>query len=338
MLKLDHYKMIPFTILSESAQESNEIVMDCLDAIDSGSVNAYFINESDSFLSSMMLDNLNSVKKLLISIYDKILEYFSNYLINSVSILKKLKDKIYLLDDKAVNILRYTTYEYPRLHLLPKIIKKELSPIEKDATFKKIMNITNSSDMIDFSSDIDQKIEEFASEVLDCKIKFAGDPIEKVITDRATRHMRGEKRSYQLTKDVLKHTIDEILDYKDAKKQIIANRADIIFYYEKIKTAMESTYAIKYSSNGRDIRSLYDESIGYLKEDEVNNLSFGMLEANRLYGSYIQIYRTVFKVKLDIIKERVDINKTLIRDLLKLLSIPEGLRMPKDLTKSVLKQ
>lgn len=337
MLKTDHYKKIPLTLLSESAIEANECIIGCLEVLDAGSGNSYFINESDSYLSSIMMENLKNVKALLISIYDKVLEYFSTYLIKSVSVLKKLKDKIYLLDDAAVNSLRYTQYEYPRLHLLPKTIKKDITAIEKDATFKKVLSMVTNSDKIDFSSNIDAKIEEFASEVLDCRVKFAGDPIEKVIEEKAISHMRGERKSYQLTKDVLKHIIDGIIEYKDAKKQIIANRADIISYYERLKTAMESTYETKTSSNGRDIRSLYDASIGYLKDEDVDNLSFGMLEANRLYGSYIQIYRTVFKVKLDIIKERVDMNKALIRDLLKLMATPEGLRLPKEMDNGSLK-
>ncbi len=328
MFKVQHYKTIPLTILSESTIYANDCIIECFEAIDEGSNNCFFLNESDSYLASMMLDTLENVRKYLVDIFNKLLEYLTTYIVNSISALKRLREKLLLLNNDALDKIKYKTYEYPRLHELPKKIKKDIPTVKRDEEFKKMVSIS-SMERIDHTNEIDKNIDEFASEVFDSRIRFAGDSIEKVISETSYKLMKGDEKLLPLSTDTLDKIIAEILDYKKLKDGVIKSRAEMLEYYEKLKSTMENTYKTETSNNGRDIRSMYDKQMGYLTDEQTDNLSFGLIEANRLYGSYIQIYQTAFKCKLSILKSKIDDNKALIRDLLKVAYLPEGLRISK---------
>ena len=308
------YDAIPILFESAELLSLNEHVSLCYESIDDDlKSKSVYLNESATLTQRYLTETLDNIKNMLLGISDKVLQALSTYILNSVTALKRIQQRLLNIPKAVMSTISYKTYEYKKLDTLPTQVKEVISPTKVANDFNSLID-PKGFDKVKYSGEVDKAIDDFASEILGCRVRTRNN-LPGAIREVAYREMRGKEKIHTLTVDRLDTLIKEILDYKELKASVQDTRREVLDYYESLKDSMKDIYKVK--EEGNSLRSMYSPELGELDSFTAGNLSFGRIETDRLFNSYIRVYNEVFKTKLNILQDRVESNRKIINELLK---------------------
>lgn len=314
----------------QRALYKHEVITECFISIDEGFDNPEYLNEASSNISAMIYEILESVKNALLQMYESLIRLFEGYILNNIYLIKKYKEKILDIPNERIETITYTTYQYPKLTNLPnKVYIPEMSQSEKNA----LVTTALSGNVSELKTWVDDELTVIANQMLDSSSINVKDIFESA-TNECYKQMRGKEIINRLNKNLLEKLLDEIIQYKELKDQIVNTRREILNYYEDMKVSIKNTFDIKVIS-GNKIRAYNNPEQSDLTNAQINKLSSYTIEYNRLYNGIITLYNTAFNTKLEILRERVELNRNVVSELLKSASVLNNLSVNKNSPKTI---
>lgn len=311
---ITYTSLFDLDFLSETSCDNLAVLEEYAEALNEGVFDNRVITMGKTYTYSMVIEFLDNVKEKLLKLCSTVLSYLNNYILNSAKLIDKyreiLKDRLKDLDEPFT----FSYYKYPKEKDYPSIIpsngwvesevRKLQSTIKKDGwTTERVENAIN------------KLLEEFADRTVHGPI----DPynIKDTTASIIYRKLRGDIDIRILTADELDKMIDEFKTYKPYIDEIKRTKSSV----EKDYTALKKAYsnAVKIDPETKDITNLqmiYDPDLATFKANEQVRFGDINIQMTRLFTGFIDIYNTAFTTKLNIIRERVDINRHVIQELI----------------------
>lgn len=263
---------------------------------------------ADTYSQSIIYDLLENVRTFLLKLYQSVLTVLNTYILNHAKLFEKYQDLILERFDKIDGSIRYYTYSYSDLYTYPKDLRSE-GKAEKAAEEIIKLGEDPNTNPDDLEHAVNEKIREFSYAMIGTKI----DPynLKEHIRSVCYAKMQGEKYVERLTKENLKQFIQEIREYKTVKSELRNLKTEIDHYYRTLKRNYASSFSMATGPSGELVR-LKDPNKAELLDRQVVQFSTAKIQLNRLFNGYITLYSGCFNAKLDIIQQRININKAVI--------------------------
>ncbi|MCM1532920.1 MAG: hypothetical protein NC114_11730, partial [Ruminococcus flavefaciens] len=203
------------------------------------------------------------------------------------------------------------TYEYPSTKDYPKSLKSTVSA-EKDIIRLHDKIRTYMIPPAQVGNQVNRLLQSFGKEVLE----RAPDPDDlknsttKIVRDR----IRGQKKTITITRETLGIYINEIMNYKHDKDDIMRTRKAIIDDYESLKRTYAAVTKDPESLMRSHIRDLKDPDREAFLAHEYTRYADIHMEMMRLFNGYIAIYKAAFDTKLQCLTEKIESNKAAITE------------------------
>lgn len=300
--------------LSESMYENLSVIESCYEALSEGVDDQRVITTATTYTYSVIVEFIDSVKTTLVKLCSMILSVLNDYMLNHARYIDKyreiLKDRV----SKLKEPFTYSYYEYPVPKDYPYIISAS-NNIEPDIV--KLQEKIRTENLVgeQVSNSVDNVLRHFGSITLGEQI----DPfdLKQSVTEIVTRKVRGDITVIMLTAKDIDNFIKNFQQYKQHSDEIKRTRASIEKEYILLKKTYEK--AIKAPMEVRSITRMelaMDPKLASFKIQEQNRFASIQMEMTRLFTGFIDIYHTAFNIKLKIIQERIDMNKSIIHELL----------------------
>lgn len=306
----------PQTYMSLSVIES------CDQALSEGASDTRVIDTVLSYTQSTTLEILENVKEALLQLCSLVLSALNNFILNNAKYIDRyrefLKERVQKLDPPFI----YEGYDYKIVKDYPHVVK---SAVEVESKVIELQSHIRSDKWTDaqIMLSVDHILEWFSSRVLDEECD--PDRIKPSVKEIVTRRIRGEKATPRgLDARNIDKFIDEIKLYRDHMNDIKKTKANILADYELLKWVYKKAIVpppeVQNYQNNR-LASIYDpEYVAFLIHEKDRFMDINT-QMSRMLNGFIQIYEVAFDTKLNLLKERVDFNRTIITELLKRIQL-----------------
>lgn len=296
--------------LSESAIYSVEVIQECYCAINEGAGDENVLKVAQKYTKSLLTYVLDVAQQILSKMVASMIKAFHNYIINGVRVAKKFKE-IVIQKMQKLDPISYSYYTYPGLYEYPIPLKQSVASTREIIDLFKTVKKNEGHGTITLEEFVDKKIKEFSKEVLGKPINPAD--INAYTTEVANQVIRGTGITRTVSKANITKFYEDLENTVKEKKKIYAIRNEINEYYKELRKEIDAIYKNDESPNP----AATDKNPNFRQTKvHMNNIDGTVtrieMQRNRLLNSYIQIYRAAFTAKINIIKEKIDIDSRVI--------------------------
>lgn len=304
--------------LSEAALYGVEVIQECYCAIDEGVEDESVLMIAQKYTKSLLTYVLDIAQQVLNKLVSSMIKSYHNYMINGIRVAKKFKELV-IQKMQKLDPISYQYYTYPGLYEYPVSIKQTVVSTRDIIDVMKTVKENEGPGTTTVEEFIDSKIKDFSKGVLGRPINPTN--VTSCTTEVATRVIRGTR----ITRTVSSANIVQF--YKDLentikeKKSVYAIRNEINEWYRMLQKEINMIYK---DADGKK------STIGTNPNFRLASMSMRNMDGvvtriemqrNRLLSSYIQIYRAAFTAKINIIKEKIDIDAGVIETICRKSSV-----------------
>lgn len=300
--------------LSDESYQKTFLLDECTTSLNEGVFDKRVVNIANTNTYSMVIEFLENVKATLLKLCSMVLSYLNNYILNSAKLIDKYREILRAKLKELEEPFTFSYYKYPESKHYPTVISSE-SWVESE--INKLQNAIKKegwhSERVENA--VNKLIVEFADRTVGEKI----DPynIKDDVVEVVTRHIRGDIDIRILTADELDKMIEEFKTYKPYMDEIKRTKSDV----EKDYKLLKQTYAkaVKIDPETKNISNLemiYDPELAGFKANEQRRFGDIKVQMTRLFTAFVNIYNKAFDTKLNLIRERIDLNRHIIQELL----------------------
>lgn len=313
MLSYSH--LFDESLLTESSYEKLAVLESCDAALNEGIFDNRIVTTAASYTYSMIIELLENAKNTLLKLCSVVLSYLNNYILNSAKLVDKYRE---LLKDRVSKLsepFSYSYYEYPDSKHYPVVIA--VSGSMRDT-------IAKLQDTIKTKKWTADRVENAVNDLLqDFGRKTVGESVDiwdikASVTEAVTKHVRGKLDIRILTKDDIDQFANDMKQYRPLVDEIKRTKSDVEKDYKELRVLYEG--ALKVPTEIKSITKMqtaFDPQLSAMKAKETQRFSDINVQMSRLFNGFITIYNTAFNTKLNLIQERIDINRAVINELLR---------------------
>lgn len=300
--------------LDENSYPKMAVIDSCYQAINEDLGDQFVIDRACSYTYSMVMEVLERAKDMLIKLCQQVLSYLNNYILNTANLADKYRN---LIIDRYGTLQRpivYKTYTYPKLKdkTYPKPIgsstelENQIREMQ-DAIIDKNLSADQAEELVD------KLLTKFSRDVIGAPVSMyeTRDTARKIVYE----HLRGREKIKTLDKDDLDDFITEIKVYKSVKDDIIRTRTETLKYYDTLKRVYTSVMENRLKDQP-DLKFLKNPGTEEFKAAEYQRFANINLQMTRLFNGFITIYTEAYNAKLNVIKEKIDANRTVIVEIM----------------------
>lgn len=299
---------------SETSYEALAIIESCQLALTEGINDTRVIDTATTYTHSLVMEILENVKERLLKLCSTVLSLLNNYILNNAKLIEKYQEFLKSRLDKLDKPFTYVYFEYPDVKNYP-IVLQSSSGIEGDV--KKLQTAIKeqgwTSDKV--YNAVDDMLSEFASKTIgeDIDPGELKDSVRNAVSDK----IKGKQITKNLTKDDINNFISEIKLYKPHLDDIKRTKKNIITDYELLKRAYKRAIQMpdEYKMVDR-FQSIYDPDKAAFETNERARFLDINTQMTRLFNGFISIYDVAFDTKLKCLQERVELNRSIILELM----------------------
>lgn len=304
---------LSYSNVSASILEKTDILEDCLDAIVNEEADYHTVSMASTYTHSIIFEFLENVKEALVKLAQTVLSALNNFFLNNVKIIDKYSDIICDNIRKLKEPIKQDTYEYPVMKDYPTDLK---STIGAEADIIRLHDKIRTERVTpnQISSQVNGLLKSFGNEVL----KSTPDPFDlRESTEKIVRRtIEGRKITISITPETFNQYLNEIMNYKRDRDDILKTQKSILDDYNALKRT--------YSEVTKDPETLMRSTIQNLKDPdreafiahEYSRYNDIHTEMMRLFNGYITIYQAAFDTKLRCLNEKIDTNKAVINEII----------------------
>ena len=350
MLSLDFIQHYPSYLYYDN--RGFNIVLECCTAIDEAiqlqqfeqkSIDTY-TNTAKKYIVALQGDISSSQEKELMMLVNKLEDVYSDYYVNYLHILKKYKNEIKQEFNIKELSLDYESYSYVDFDVFPKnsIISYKERLVKFAESCGKYKNERELSTFI--NSKIEDVINTYSEDILGTSISTndIGESLHNICLDE----LRGDISTHNVSRVNLTIVIANLEKIVNIKKFIRQMRTAIPKTFENIHNEYES--ALQFIRKANSI-----ERAKYVDVDIIKNPVKAIVLArydidtthidlafNSLATYFSKIQYIIFKTKIEVMIEKVEMQRDLIKNILELvnmntiISLPENLKSYKNKTKN----
>lgn len=299
-------------VITPTILEKGIVLESCIDAIINEEADYRIITTATAYTHSMIFEILENVKDALVKLAQHVLSVLNNYFLNSAKLLDKYREIVGERIDAVKDPIKQETWEYPTAKDFPKPLKSTVSA-EKDIIRLHEKIRAGSVAPAHISGQVNRLLQDFGKDVLE----RTPDPHDlkkstsKIVQDR----IRGQKKTITITRATLNQYINEILNYKRDKDDIMRTRKSIIDDYESLKRTYASVTKDPESLMRSQIQNIKDPDREAFLAHEYTRYADIHMEMMRLFNGYIAIYQAAFDTKLQCLNEKIESNKAAITEI-----------------------
>jgi len=284
-----------------------------MDAMLHEDVDFRIITTATAYTHSMFFEILENVKDALVKLAQAVLSSLNNYFLNSVKLIDKYREVIGERIDKTKVTIKQDTWEYPDVKDYPKNLKSTISA-EKEIIRLHEKIKTQVIQPAHVSGHVNRLLQSFGKEVLGAM----PDPydLKSSTASIVQRTIRGKKKTIDITRETFNQYINEILNYKRDKDDIIRTRKSILDDYETLKRTYASVTKEPESLMRSHIQDIKDPDREAFLAHEYSRYADIHMEMMRLFNGYIAIYQSAFDTKLKCLTEKIESNKATITEII----------------------
>ena len=287
-----------------------DVLNHCYDCLSETTYGNFVISTTSSYTHSLFNEILDNVKNILIALYQRILSIFNNYILNNVKLMMKYEELVVERFKKLKEPIEFDYYEYPNYKSYPHVIPSHLA-IEKEIMelIEEINKHPNT--VLSLDNKIDRLIRYFGDKVLGKTVDVNN---IKGSTEAAVRTtIQGKKIKKVLEKDDIKKFIQDIQSYKTDKAEITETKHEIIEDYNTLKASYKSMVTKPQELSSHD---LLEPDVAEFNANQKVQYANIEVQLTRLFNSFIIIYQVALDTKLNILKEKIEINRWVITEIL----------------------
>ena len=301
------------SVITPALFEKASILESCFDAVVNEEADYRIITTATAYTHSMFFEILENVKEALVKLAQRVLSTLNNYFLNSAKLLDKYREIIGERLDKVTDPIKQDTYEYPSAKDYPKSLKSTIGA-EKDILrlYEKIRTYAISPAHI--SGQVNRLLQSFGKEVLERTPD--PDDLKKSTAKIVQERIRGQKKTITITRDTFNAYVNEILNYKRDKDDIMRTRKSIIDDYEALKRTYATVTKDPESLMRSHIQNIKDPDREAFLAHEYTRYADIHMEMMRLFNGYIAIYQSAFDTKLQCLSEKIESNKAMITEII----------------------
>lgn len=301
------------SVFSENSYAKLAVLEECQTAFNEGIFDSRVVSTATSYTYSMVMELLENVKEKLLKLASTVLSLLNNYILNSAKYIDKyreiLKDKVASLEDPFV----YSYYKYPDNKDYPVLINA--SSIEGD--IKKLQDAIQAGKWN--SERVETSVNHMLIDFADKTISGSIDPynIKRSVSEIVTKRVRGDIDVRVLSKEDIDQFITDFKTYKPHMDDIKRTKTAIEKEYKLLRQTYAKAIEVPIEIKGiTNMQMIYDPDAAAMKAREQNRFADINVQMTRLFTGFIDIYNTSFNTKLNLIKDRIDINRHVIHELL----------------------
>lgn len=198
--------------------------------------NEYYLNEFFTEMKEIMRNTTEMIKRKIEEVFQQLIQFIDQFVIQEGYYLTKYMDRIIDSGNPDMNKIMLHTYDYRELDKYP----------------KKISKVMDGSELLRSNDTIDKKKFTVEKQLMsDFSYIYGGSykslPLNYV-TDFKTR-LRGSSRDVSFSPKVLEEVCDYLNNYKKLKKDLKAEKIEIIQMINMYSMRLESSYNIVRSNN-----------------------------------------------------------------------------------------
>lgn len=306
-----------YTELTDSVVYSTEVIQECYEAIDEGADDPTFIDTAQKYTKSLLVTVLEFAYKILGRMIAQLLKAFNSYIINDVRIANKYKKFILSRADKLDDPIHYDYYSYEGLYEFPRAIQK--SDVDTATIIAKMEQLSKNKAPGEQTIDdlVNSSIISFSKDVLGDKVN--PDDLTASVEKIVKHNVRGRKTRISITRSNIEEFYRDMENTVKERKKVNVIKAQINEYYVLLKNEINNAYKEDKKPRNPGNPNFRDADV---KIHNINgNVTKFELQRNRLLNAYIQIYRTAFTKKIDILNEKIRLDAGLIAELCKRTSV-----------------
>lgn len=290
------------------------VIEECVGAVNEGVVTNDVITMTLSYTHSLALEMLENIKEALLKLCSLVLSALNNYILNNAKYVERYKEILKVRIAKLDKPFLYEYYEYNFEKDYPHVLKTNTDIEAKIVELQsKIKQESWSAEKV--SAAVDNILEWFSDKTIDATV----DPydVSESAKELVRKHIQGRKVDKGIDERTLDKFIDEITEYKYYADSIKRTKTAILSDYNLLKKSYEKAIAmpsdIKYADK---LSAAYNPELYAFNVHEKRRFLDINTEMSRLFNGFIKIYEASFDTKLQILHERIELNRAIIAELL----------------------
>lgn len=307
--------MIESVYITDSTYEKLSVLESCHLALLEGIDDQRVVSTANAYTHSLVIEFLDSVKQKLFKLCSTVLSLLNSYILNSARYLDKYREFLKAQIPKLKEPFSYSYYEYPLEKDYPVIIPGNGGIIENEIKRmqERIRNDEWTSTQV--ANAVDNMIRKFSHDAIGSEVDVYD--LKQSVTEIVTNRCRGNAIVNFLTEKDIDKFVKDLQSYRPMADEIKKTRTNIDKDYQLLKKTYER--AIKVPLDVKSITRLdmvRDPELASFKANEQVRFADINVQMTRLFTSFIKIYDISFDTKLQILQERIEINKNIIKELL----------------------
>lgn len=306
----------PSKYLSESTSdyEMLSLIDSCYAAFNEGVTDNFIVNVAASNTQAVLNEYLEHVRETLLGLYEKVLGYLNNYILNHAKLVERYKDLlIERFDQKQPQIL-FRTYQYHGLYdkNYP-ILMKSTGELTNNIRQLQSTIIEQENNVGVVNESVDAMIVDFGKSVINGVIDLNN--IDESVADIVREHIRGQEIVRRLMRQDISKFITEVSQYKAMKDSIMATKKTMLEDYKILKNLLtrEMNRAEASILGIEDIRK---PDVAMLRNADYQRFASINLALARMFNSFIRIYSKAFDTKLNVLNDKITENKDILTKLM----------------------
>ena len=304
-----------YGILTENSIDKISVLDSCYAALSEGVTDTEVIRMTSSYTQSLITEVLENIKDGLLGLYQMIVEFLNNYILNTANLVQKYRnliiERFYTLQEPFI----FKTYEYPKLKdpNYPSLSKSsDVVAADVDKLQARIISSNMAPSQV--TEEVHRMVREFGRDVIGGTPSMYGDLVGTV-RSIVTKQVQGKRIDRKLTEHDISTFIDEICRHKEFRDDLRRTRDNIIADYEELKAQYKDAMERK-EAESVGLKSLKYPHIEALTATERDRFASINLSMTQLFNGFITIYREAFNCKLQIMKDKVDANRAILVELM----------------------
>ena len=308
------YNFMTDEILSEQSYYKIDVLESSYKGLMEGVTDDFLVTATTTYSQSLITEMIENVKNTLLAFYQKVLSALNNFILNIANLADKYRELIKKRFNKLDKPFTYSSYTYYRL------FDKDYPDI--DLTRSDFVNAVEK-----LRTDIKAKnlpgelVEIEVNKIIDTFSRRAINDSVSPVSVRDSAHVILEKaiRGVPVIKTLEYKDIDKFCDeIKNAgpmKKELTNTKNAIMKTYNEMKKSYASAIRYDLQAEGT-IKDLKNPGFETMRSIEYQRFAKINLEINRLFNACITIYNEAFNMKLQVMQDKIDENRSIIVDLL----------------------
>jgi len=300
------------SVFTANSYSKLSVIDECYNSLINETGNNFVLSTMNAYTHSLVNEMLDNVKNVLLNLYQQVLSLLNNYILNNVKLVHKYTDLIKTRYEKLEDPMTYEYYEYPDSTDYPEIISSSFIDNDINKLQRKIKDEPNQAE-----GNINNAISVFSKQVL---LKYADiNDLKTSTTTIVTKMIKGKAITKVLTMNQLDKFLKEIDSYKKDKEDITKTKNAIIADYQALKHSYSNTF--KYNINIDKMHSIVNREEAELEAHTATQFANINMQMIKMFNSFIIIYQTAFNTKLNLLTEKIELNRSIITALLYKTSI-----------------